>query len=126
MIVIFQDAWPCVSTIYVILDEMLKHFQNFSKISIFSLDWQFILIVLLMGAIFISALQLVLVRYENRMLFIELQTIQQQRDVLNISYGQLQLEHSSLTQYKRIETIASQKLDMIIPTPNDIIIAFPD
>jgi len=89
-----------------------------------SLDLKFILIALLMCAVFISALQLVLVRHKNRLLFIEFQVIQQQRDTLNVSYGQLQLEQSSLTQYNRIETIARQQLDMIIPTPDDIVISY--
>ncbi len=101
---------------------MLKNFPKFSVIFISSPNLKFILIALLMCAVFISALQLVLVRHKNRLLFIELQAIQQQRDTLKVSYGQLQLEHSSLTQYNRIETIARQQLDMIIPTPDDIII----
>jgi cell division protein FtsL len=110
------------TTTYVVLDAMLKNFPKISVIFMSSPNLKFLLIALLMCAVFISALQLVLVRHKNRMLFIELQAIQQQRDTLNVSYGQLQLEHSSLTQYNRIETIARQQLDMIIPTSDDIII----
>jgi cell division protein FtsL len=107
----------------VILDAMLKNFPKFSVILMSSPNLKFILIALLMCAVFISALQLVLVRHKNRMFFIELQAIQQQYDTLKVSYGQLQLEHSSLTQYNRIETIARQQLDMIRPTPDDIVIS---
>ncbi|RKZ37406.1 MAG: cell division protein FtsL [Gammaproteobacteria bacterium] len=84
-----------------------------------SLKW---LLALLICAVFVSAVQIVLVRHKNRMLFIELQILQQQRDALNVSYGRLQLEQSTLTQHNRIENIAREQLDMIIPTPDNIII----
>lgn len=76
-----------------------------------------LVLVLLVCAVFVSALQMVLLRHKNRMLFIELQTLQQQRDMLNVSFGQLLLEQSTLAQPNRIETIAIKQLDMIMPTP---------
>jgi len=86
---------------------------------------KFILIVLLTSALFVSAVQIVLMRHKNRMLFIELQKIQPQRDVLDVSYGQLQLKKSVLIQHNRIETIAHQELDMIVPNTENIIIIKP-
>ncbi len=90
-----------------------------------SLTLKIIAVLLLVCAVFISALQVVLVRHKSRILFIELQKLQQQRDVLNISYGQLQLEQSTLAQPNRIEAIASQQFNMIMPSPQDIIIIKP-
>ncbi|MDM8560387.1 cell division protein FtsL [Candidatus Parabeggiatoa sp. HSG14] len=84
-----------------------------------------IILILLTSVIFMSALQLVLVRHKSRMVFMKLQTLQQQRDALNVEWGQLQLEQSTLAQHNRIETIAYKKLDMIMPTPHDIIIVKP-
>ncbi len=86
---------------------------------------KFILIVLLASALFVSAVQIVLMRHKNRLLFIELQKIQQQRDLLDVSYGQLQLKQSVLIQHNRIETIARQELDMIVPNTKNIIIIKP-
>ncbi|HID99951.1 MAG TPA: cell division protein FtsL [Thiotrichaceae bacterium] len=80
------------------------------------------LVLLLISAVFVSALQVVLARHQNRMLFIERHQLQQQGDALRIYYGQLQLEQSTLAQPHRIETIARDKLNMIIPAPNDIIL----
>lgn len=82
-------------------------------------------LVLLMCAVFLSSLQLVLVRHENRMLFIELQKLQQQRDTLNVEWGQLQLEQSTLAEHNRIETIAREQLDMIMPAQNNLILIKP-
>ncbi|EDN69848.1 cell division protein [Beggiatoa sp. PS] len=84
-----------------------------------------IILTLLVCAVFVSALHLVVVRHENRNLFIELQELQQQRDALNISYGQLQLEISTLAQHNRIETIAQKQLNMITPTAQNIIVIKP-
>lgn len=83
------------------------------------------ILILLGCAVFISALQLVLVRHKNRIIFMELQTLQQQRDTFNVEWGQLQLEQSTLAQHNRIEAIAYKKLDMIIPTSHNIIVVKP-
>jgi len=88
------------------------------------IDMKWILI-LLVCAVFVSALQLVLVRHENRMLFTELQKLQQQHDALIISFGQLQLEQSTLADLSRIERIAREQLDMTVPTPHNIVIITP-
>ena len=84
-----------------------------------------VILALIISTIFVSALQLVVVRHKNRMLFIELQQLQQQQDTLNISYGQLQLELSTLAQHHRIEAIARKQLNMVIPPPQDIVVIKP-
>ncbi|MFK5969051.1 MAG: cell division protein FtsL [Candidatus Marithrix sp.] len=80
-----------------------------------------VIISLLTVLVFISAIQLILVRHKNRLLFVELQTLQHQQDKLNIELGQLQLEQGTLTNPDRIETIAKKRLNMIIPVTEDII-----
>jgi cell division protein FtsL len=82
-------------------------------------------LILLVCAVFVSALQVVVVRHKNRMLFAELQKLQQQRDALNVSFGQLQLEQSTLAELSRVETIAREQLDMVMPTPDDIVVIRP-
>lgn len=80
-----------------------------------------IIIFILLNLCFVSAVQLLLIRYESRQAFIQLQQLQQQRDQLNIEWGQLQLEQSTYAQPHRIETIAQQQLHMVLPQPNTII-----
>lgn len=80
------------------------------------------LTLLLTGAVFVSAIQLVLVRHQNRLRFTELQTLQQQRDKLNEEWGRLQLEQSTWAQPQRIETMAYEQLGMHPPQLEDIVI----
>lgn len=75
-----------------------------------------------MIAVFLSALAVVMTRYQSRMLFIELQQLQQQRDKLNENWGQLQLELSTLSQPQRIETAARDQLLMRPPTRDETVI----
>ncbi len=74
-----------------------------------------VIIGLLIIVIFISSVQLIVVRHKNRMLFMELQILQQAQDKLNVELGQLQLEHSTLTNPGRVEAIAKEQLNMIVP-----------
>lgn len=71
-------------------------------------------VILLMCAIFTSALHLVWVRHKSRLLFIEWYSLQQEYDKLNEQWGQLQLEQSTLTQPYLIEERA-RELQMMLP-----------
>lgn len=75
-----------------------------------------------MIAVFLSALAVVMTRYQSRTLFIELQQLQQQRDKLNENWGQLQLELSTLAQPQRIETAARNQLLMRPPMRDETMI----
>lgn len=76
--------------------------------------WKVFNLVLLV-AIFHTALQLLEVRYQIREQFIVLQTLQQQRDAMTVEWGQLQLEQSTWTQHQRLETTAQTRLNMHYP-----------
>ena len=80
------------------------------------------IIALLMLASFASAVNLVWVRHQNLLLFIELQTLQKERDRLNVEWGKLQLEQSTWSQHSRIEKIARERLKMFVPDIKDIIV----
>ncbi len=67
-----------------------------------------------------SALALVYTKHESRTLFIELQGLSQERDDLNIEYGQLQIEQSMWATHSRIEKVASEELELIRPESDDI------
>ena len=68
----------------------------------------------------ISALALVYTRHEARGLFIELEQLTQERDKLNIEWGQLQIEQSTWAQHARIEKVASEELSLLRPAAADI------
>ncbi|MDJ0917222.1 MAG: cell division protein FtsL [Woeseiaceae bacterium] len=68
----------------------------------------------------LSALALVYTKHESRTLFIELQGLSQERDDLNIEYGQLQIEQSMWATHSRIEKLASEDLELVRPDSEDI------
>jgi cell division protein FtsL len=58
-------------------------------------------------------------------LFIELQTLQEVRDKLNVRWGRLQLEQSTWATHGRIEDVAREKLAMKIPAAAAVVIVKP-
>jgi cell division protein FtsL len=76
-------------------------------------------------AVFASAIGVVYAKHESRKLFIELQTLQTTRDEMNVEWGQLQLEQSTLATHARIDAVARTKLDMITPAPETVVIVKP-
>ncbi|MGH8282778.1 MAG: cell division protein FtsL [Gammaproteobacteria bacterium] len=80
---------------------------------------------LLIAAMFLSALAVIDARHENRMLFAQLQQARQQRDRINVEWGQLLLEQSTWSTHARIEQMATQKLDMQTPLHPQIVVVHP-
>ena len=68
-----------------------------------------------------TALGVIYSTYMNRQLFNELHLLEQQRDKLEIEWGQLSLEQSTWTSPNRIEYLVRESLGMIVPSPADII-----
>lgn len=83
------------------------------------------ILALLIAAMFLSALAVIDARHENRMLFAQLQQLRQQRDQLNVEWGQLLLEQSTWSTHARIEQMATQQLDMQMPTHTQIVVVHP-
>ncbi|QGP48613.1 cell division protein FtsL [Piscirickettsia salmonis] len=73
------------------------------------------IIVLLALLNFFSALMVVYVRDEGRVLFVHLQTLMKEQNSLYTEWTQLLLEESTWRSYGRIETEAKDKLGMIQP-----------
>ena len=82
-------------------------------------------ILLLAGAVFASAITLVYTRHESRKLFVEMQSLQQVRDRLDVDWGRLQLEQSTWATHGRIERLARDRLDMITPSAGAVIVVEP-
>lgn len=78
--------------------------------------------VLLIGAVMGSALGVVYAKHQTRKLFVELQAAQKARDDLQIDWGRLQLEQATWATHGRVESIARERLQMRIPTPDDVVI----
>ena len=76
--------------------------------------------LLLLVAVLATALGVVWTRHESRVLFVNLTALQNQRDDLNIEYGQLELEQATYAEPRRIDDEARQRLGMVDPRPQDI------
>ena len=70
----------------------------------------------------LSAMALVYTKHESRRLFVELESLTDERDRLNIEWGQLQIEQSTLATHARIEKVATDDLSLVRPDSSEIFI----
>jgi cell division protein FtsL len=86
-------------------------------------DRQRILIVvtLLFSLVLASAILLVYSKHQSRKLFVELEQLRHQVDALNTEWSQLQLEQSAWSGHGRIESVARERLSMVMPESADVV-----
>lgn len=77
-------------------------------------------LVLLWGALLVSAVAVVWSRHETRSLFIQLQGLHAERDQLEIEWGQYKIEQSAWSTHGRVEQTARDGLKMVIPRPEEV------
>jgi cell division protein FtsL len=70
----------------------------------------------------ISALALIKTKHESRRLFVELEALTDERDRLNIEWGQLQIEQSTWATHARIEQVATGDLSLVRPEATEIFV----
>ena len=73
-----------------------------------------------------SSLGVVYSKHESRKLFVELDTLKKERDEMNVEWGRLQLEQSTLATHSRIERTAKKRLNMITPEYEQVLIVRPE
>ena len=78
-------------------------------------------IVLLSLVVFVSSLGVVYMKDLNRRLYRDVQIQQEQHQMLQTEWGQLLLEQSTWARQTRIEKVATQQLQMIVPQPQKIV-----
>jgi cell division protein FtsL len=69
-----------------------------------------------------TAIAMVYTKHESRKLFVELETLTQERDDLNIEWGQLQIEQSTWATHARIEQVALDRLSLVRPQSTEIFV----
>lgn len=80
------------------------------------------LLGLLILAVIGSGIGVVYAKYLSRSQFVELQRLRAQRDRMDVHWGRLQLEESTLATYSRVEADARGKLRMHIPHPGEVVV----
>lgn len=84
-----------------------------------------LLLVLLFGAVLLSAIAVAYSAYWNRQLLNALYAELNVRDKVQAEWGRLVLEQSTWTAHSRIETLASDQLKMRIPEPTEVQMVAP-
>ena len=79
-------------------------------------------LLLLTIMVFVSAVEVVYARHQTRKLFVEIQDLEKERNVLNEEWGRLQLEQSTWATDDRVESIARGELQMKPPEMKEIIL----
>ncbi len=80
-----------------------------------------VLVILLLG----SALAVVFNKYDSRSLFIAIQKEEKLLDFYEVEWGLLQLELTTKTDEGRIESIAKEQLNLVLPKRKNIIYIKP-
>lgn len=70
----------------------------------------------------VSSLGVVVSSHENRELFNTLSQLQQERDNYQREWSQLLLEQSALSAHGRVEQLAAERFDMVVPGKQDIVL----
>lgn len=84
---------------------------------------RWLLILVLMVGLLISAIGLVMLKHEGRQLFAALQAAERDRDEANMEWSRLQLEQAWLGDAGRIERIAAEELRMERPEQVRVIVS---
>jgi cell division protein FtsL len=82
----------------------------------------FLLVVTFVSVCVLGAMALVFTKHESRKLFVELESLTQTRDELNIEWGQLQIEQSTWATHARIEQVATDDLTLARPAASEIFV----
>jgi cell division protein FtsL len=80
------------------------------------------LLVLLALTVLGSAIAVVHAKYQSRELFVVLQELRDQRDQVDIEWGQLQLELGAWGTHGRVEKLARNRLSMRQPRPAEVVV----
>ncbi len=72
-----------------------------------------------------TAVAVVYSKHQARKLFVELQSLGNERDDMDIEWGQLQLEQSTLTTHGQVERAAREQLGMVSLSADNMVIVKP-
>lgn len=79
-----------------------------------------LILLALVLAVLLSSMAVIFSAYEYRLLFHQHQLLVQQRDDLQVEWGQLLLEQSAWAANNRVEIQARKRLNMLVPEPSVI------
>jgi cell division protein FtsL len=81
--------------------------------------------ILVLLAVVVTSVGVVYSKHQARKLFVELQALGDERDNMDIEWGQLQLEQSTLTTQGKVERAARDQLGMVNLSADNMVIVKP-
>ena len=81
------------------------------------IHWVPLLLAIVIG----SALTVIYVKHESRVLFAELRNVQKMQDQETIEWGRLQLQNSTLATHSNVESHARKTLFMKLPETVELV-----
>ncbi len=69
-----------------------------------------------------SAIMLVSAKHQSRQLFVRLERLKESRDRLQVDWGRLKLEQSTLATHGRVEALVRERLSMVDPSSEEIVL----
>jgi len=81
--------------------------------------------ILILLAVIVTSVGVVYSKHQARKLFVELQALGNERDNMDIEWGQLQLEQSTLTTHGQVERAARDQLGMVNLSADNMVIVKP-
>jgi cell division protein FtsL len=86
---------------------------------------QWIILLVLWFAVLASAAGAIYTSHRAREQFVELERLYRERDQLEVTWGQLELDKASLSANARVEQVAASHLKMAPPDPSAIRVVVP-
>ena len=81
-----------------------------------------VLMLVLLAGVVGSALAVVHSKYQSRRLFVELQTLRADKDMVDVEWGRLQLELQTWATNRRIDELARKQLGMRLPDETNTVL----
>ena len=81
--------------------------------------------LILLLVVVATAVAIVYSKHQGRELFIELEMLGNERDRMDVEWGQLQLEQSTLTTQGKVERAARDQLGMVTLSADNMVIVKP-
>lgn len=69
-----------------------------------------------------SGVWVVQAKHESRQLFVELEELKREQDRLQVDWGRLRIEQSTLATHPRIESVARGELELEEPTEAQVVV----
>ena len=82
-------------------------------------------IMVLVFIVLVSAVSVVQTQHISRKVFMEIEQLKKDRDLLNEEWGRLQLEQSTWALDERVEHMVKEELDMYVPENDSLVFLVP-